>query len=189
MNVHGSDAIEITLDSEGLTNINKGFKEKEELGITTGKKQFEGLFDALSKKVASIKRHFMASPYEMMLEVIAANSKDKTSKAVGNLSFYTKGGKKEKTWIAFESTLWWIQKINSQSTMASLLKIVLSNNLAESSSRYILPYLGIAGCKKACSKFSWNFCQWILVAKVFDWLISTGEKRKILIFEWNCINE
>lgn len=94
------------MDQNGVSQWNQSFKEKEDksVGIQTGTKPFDALFDMLSKKIASIKRHFLSSPYEIMLDAIALNSKDKTAnKSVNNLSFYTKAEKKEKIWLAFES--------------------------------------------------------------------------------------
>jgi len=40
----------------------------------TGQKTFDPLIDILSKKMASIKRHFIASPFEKMLEAARINA-------------------------------------------------------------------------------------------------------------------
>lgn len=40
----------------------------------------------------------------MMLEAAKANASDKGNRSVPNFSFYLKGDKKEKVWLAFEST-------------------------------------------------------------------------------------
>lgn len=55
--------LQISLNTEGLNAYNQTFVAKEEKGITTGKKKYDALFEYLSKKFASIKRHFFASPY------------------------------------------------------------------------------------------------------------------------------
>ena len=65
---------------------------------------FDPLIDILSKRLASIKRHFLASPFELMLETAKANANDKGNRSVPNFSFYIKSEKKEKVWLAFEST-------------------------------------------------------------------------------------
>ena len=69
----------------------------------TGKKKFDAYFELISKKLASIKRHFFASPFEMMAETVKHNHETKDSRALPNLSFITKEDGKEKIWIVFES--------------------------------------------------------------------------------------
>lgn len=59
--------LQITIDNEGLTNFMKTFKESEEVGVTSGRKKFDAVFEVLGKKFSSIKRHFTASPFEIML--------------------------------------------------------------------------------------------------------------------------
>jgi hypothetical protein len=70
----------------------------------------------MSKKLASIKRHFLASPFEMMLDAVRLNSADKGSRSLPNFSFYMKANRKEKVWLAFESTLVPTQRRSSVST-------------------------------------------------------------------------
>jgi predicted AlkP superfamily phosphohydrolase/phosphomutase len=106
--------LEITLDSQGFTILNQNFKQQEATGIITDKKKFDPLIEALSKKLASIKRHFLASPFEMMLELIRANTADKGNRTIPNFSFYLKADKREKIWIALESTQTFIEKLNLQ---------------------------------------------------------------------------
>lgn len=103
MKINGEAALEITLDAQGFTIHNQNFKPTEEVGILTGKRKFDPLIEALSKKLASIKRHFLSSPFEIMLEAVRANSIDKAGRNVPNFSFYFKADKKEKIWLAFES--------------------------------------------------------------------------------------
>lgn len=100
----GEAALEISLDAQGFTLLNQNFKQAEETGITTGRKKFDALIEAMSKKLASIKRHFLASPFEMMLDAVRLNSADKGSRSLPNFSFYMKANRKEKVWLAFEKT-------------------------------------------------------------------------------------
>jgi hypothetical protein len=72
------------------------------VGVTTGRKKFDPLLDVLSKRLASVKRHFLASPFELMLEVARDNANDKGNRLVPNFSFYLKPDKKEKVWLAFD---------------------------------------------------------------------------------------
>ena len=65
--------LEIMVNEESLSFAIKEYGNKEETGITTGKKKFDHVFEELSKKLGSIKRHFFASPFEMMLETVAHN--------------------------------------------------------------------------------------------------------------------
>ena len=95
--------LEIVVNEESLTFAIKEYGNKEESGITTGKKKFDHVFDILSKKLASIKRHFFASPFEMMLEAVAHNEKNKDSKLLPNLSYNLKPNSHEKVWLAFQS--------------------------------------------------------------------------------------
>lgn len=104
-------ALEITLDSEGFTVLNKTTVIPQEVGVTTGKKHFDPLIEILSKRLASIKRHFLASPFEMMLEAAKANASNKGNRPVPNFSFFLKPEKKEKVWLAFESTELIMQKV------------------------------------------------------------------------------
>lgn len=94
-------SLEITLDSEGFTILNKNTIVKEDVGVLTGKKKFDPLIDVLSKRLASVKRHFLASPFEIMLEAAKENAADKGNRVVPNFSFYLKPDRKEKVWLAF----------------------------------------------------------------------------------------
>ena len=109
--------LEILLGAEGFTTLNKTTPLPQEVGILTGKKSFDPLLDILSKRIASIKRHFLASPFEIMLEAAKLNAEDKGNRTVPNYSFYIKADKKEKVWLAFESTLTLKQKTKSQYTL------------------------------------------------------------------------
>lgn len=62
------------------------------------------IIDILSKKLASIKRHFMSSPFEMILQAVESNHREKGNRKVNNLCYFTKQEQKEKVWIAFEGT-------------------------------------------------------------------------------------
>jgi hypothetical protein len=48
----------------------------------------------------------------MMLEIIRANAADKGNRGISNFSFYLKADKKEKIWIALESTKIFIEKLS-----------------------------------------------------------------------------
>jgi hypothetical protein len=91
------------LDNEGFTALYKSFIPPQEVGVTTDRKKFDPLIEALSKKLASIKRHFLASPFEIMIEAARLNATDKGNREVPRFSFYLKPDKKEKVWLAFES--------------------------------------------------------------------------------------
>ena len=65
------------LDAEGFTILNKEFVPTQVVGITTGKGKFDPLIDALSKKLGSIKRHFLGSVFEKYLEAVKANALEK----------------------------------------------------------------------------------------------------------------
>ena len=69
--------------------------------MLTGKKKFDPLLEILSKRLASVKRHVLASPFEMMLETARDNANDKGSRSLPNFSFYLKADRKEKVWLAF----------------------------------------------------------------------------------------
>ena len=97
-------ALEISLDAEGFTILNKEFVPTQATGITTGKGKFDPLIEALSKRLASIKRHLLAPIFEKFLEGVGANALEKGNRAEQNFSFYLKAEKKEKVWIAFESS-------------------------------------------------------------------------------------
>lgn len=56
----------------------------------------------LSKRLGSVKRHVLASPFEMMLEAVRENAGNKGNRTVPNFSFWLKGDRKEKVWLAFE---------------------------------------------------------------------------------------
>lgn len=99
------DAVEIIIDNDALTAFNQNFIPKEEGGITTGKKKFDALFDYLSKKLGTVKRHFFASSFEMMIDAVAFNHANKGSKQLPNLVYNIKAGGKERVWISFESKL------------------------------------------------------------------------------------
>lgn len=103
--VNGTPALEISLDAEGFTILNKEFVPTQETGITTGKGKFDPLIEALSKRLASIKRHFLASIFEKFLDAVRANALEKGNRVEQNFSFYLKADKKEKVWIAFESII------------------------------------------------------------------------------------
>lgn len=66
-------AVQIIIDNEILTTLTKTFKEPTESGILTGKKKLDVIFTDISKRLACIKRHFFASPFEMMLIATKAN--------------------------------------------------------------------------------------------------------------------
>jgi RNA binding exosome subunit len=100
-NTGGEPALEISLDTEGFTVLNKEFVPTQESGITTGKGKFDALIDTLSKRLSSIKRHFLASTFEKMLEAVKVNALEKGNRVEQNFSFYLKPDKKEKVWIAF----------------------------------------------------------------------------------------
>ena len=104
-------ALEIKLDSEGFTALNKSTVIKEDTGVLTGKKKFDPLISVLSKRLASVKRHFLASPFEIMLEAAKENANDKGNRTVPNFSFYIRENKKEKVWLAFESKFELTKKI------------------------------------------------------------------------------
>ena len=99
----------------------------------TSKKKFDAYFDLISKKLASIKRHFFASPFEMMSETVKHNQETKSSNTLPNISFITKEDGKEKVWIVFESTPILKQKTSSQSTMVFLSRTGQNNSCARSS--------------------------------------------------------
>ena len=113
----------------------KNITIKEETGIMTGKKKFDAYFDLISKKLASIKRHFFASPFEMMLETVRHNHENKDSRTLPNLSFTTKHDGKEKVWIVFESRKIINKKTNSPSTTVFPLKTDPSSNFVKFSCR------------------------------------------------------
>ena len=71
--------------------------------MLTGKEKFDPVFKHIGEKFAAIKRHFFAAPYEMMLEAVADNDKNKAGKTLENLSYFIRNDQKEKVWIAFES--------------------------------------------------------------------------------------
>ena len=100
---HHQKVLEIGIDNETLGNVMKNFKQKEDTGITSGKKKFDAVFEFISKKMASIKRHFFGSVFEIALETAKHNHENKDSKMIPNISFHTKFDSKEKIWIAFES--------------------------------------------------------------------------------------
>ena len=104
-------ALEIKLDSEGFTALNKSTVIKEDTGVLTGKKKFDPLISVISKRLASVKRHFLASPFEIMLEAAKENANDKGNRTVPNFSFYIRENKKEKVWLAFESKFELTKKI------------------------------------------------------------------------------
>ena len=126
--------LEIGIENECLTNIMKNFNAKEHTGIISGKKKFDAVFDFISKKMASIKRHFFASPFEMMLEAAHHNCNSPDHRRVPNLSYRTREGK-EKVWLTFERTKKIIQEISSPLTTGSHSKTGLSNSLPKSSCR------------------------------------------------------
>ncbi len=74
MNVGTEKAIRIQVDNDVLQEVRKNFKETKETGILTGKKKFDAIFAELSNRLACIKRHFFASPFEMMLTAIKNNT-------------------------------------------------------------------------------------------------------------------
>lgn len=86
----------MSVDNKILTTISENFKNKDikESGILTGKKKFDAVFDELSKKLACIKRHFFASPFEMMLIAVKNNYENKTSDNIQNFCYYTKPDRK-----------------------------------------------------------------------------------------------
>ena len=49
-----------------------------------------------------MKRHVLASPFEIMLEAARDNASNKSNKTVPNFSFWLKKDRKEKVWLAFE---------------------------------------------------------------------------------------
>jgi hypothetical protein len=61
------------------------------------------LIETLSKRLSSIKRHFLGSVFEKMLDAVRVNALEKGNRVEPNFSFYLKPDKKEKVWIAFES--------------------------------------------------------------------------------------
>jgi hypothetical protein len=71
--------------------------------VTSDRRKFDPLIDVLSKRLASIKRHFLASPFEIMIEAARLNASDKGNRDVPKFSFYLKPERKEKVWLAFES--------------------------------------------------------------------------------------
>jgi hypothetical protein len=87
-------ALEISLDAEGFTILNKEFVPGQVSGITTGKGKFDPLIDALSKRLSSIKRHFLASSFEKMLDAVRANALEKGNRMEQNFSFYLKPDRK-----------------------------------------------------------------------------------------------
>lgn len=93
------------IDDEAISHAVKQYGNMEETGVITGRKKFDTVFEMLSRKMASIKRHFFASPYEMMLEAIAHNEKSKETRMVPNLSYNLKPNSHERIWIIFNSTL------------------------------------------------------------------------------------
>ena len=84
--------------------------------MLTGKHKFDPLIDMLSKRLSSIKRNFLSSPFEMMLEAVRVNAQEKGNVQVPNFSFFFKPDQKEKIWLAFESTLRCRQRTSSQCT-------------------------------------------------------------------------
>lgn len=99
-----SDYLEIVIDDEAISHAMKEYGNKEETGVITGRKKFDTVFEMLSRKMATIKRHFFASPYEMMLDAIAHNEKSKETRMVPNLSYNLKPQSHERIWIIFNST-------------------------------------------------------------------------------------
>jgi hypothetical protein len=98
----GQTALEIVLDNEGFTALSKSTVLPVETGVLTGRKKFEPLIEVLSKRLASVKRHVLASPFEIMLEAARENAVNKGNKTVPNFAFWLKGDRKEKVWLAFE---------------------------------------------------------------------------------------
>ena len=104
------------------------------MGVLTGKHKFDPLIDVLSKRLSSIKRNFLASPFEIMLEAVRVNAQEKGNVQVPNFSFFFKPDHKEKIWLAFESTPVTRQKTSSQCTSGCRSRIGLSNSWGGSSS-------------------------------------------------------
>jgi hypothetical protein len=136
-NTGGEPALEISLDAEGFTILNKEFVPAQESGITTGKGKFDPLIDTLSKRLSSIKRHFLASTFEKMLDAIRVNALEKGNRVEPNFSFYLKPEKKEKVWIAFESSTYMMKRISLPFTTDWGSRIALSSSSVRSSSLYI----------------------------------------------------
>ena len=56
-------ALVLTLDAEGFAAITKSTTLPPGTVVEAGKKKFDPIIDILSKRIASIKRHFLASPF------------------------------------------------------------------------------------------------------------------------------
>jgi len=112
-------ALEIVLDNEGFTALNKSTVVPQETGVLTGRKKFEPLIEILSKRLASVKRHVLASPFEIMLEAVRDNALNKANRTVPNFSFWLKADRREKVWLAFER----IYRINFRQSNHSVLWI------------------------------------------------------------------
>lgn len=69
----------------------------------TGKKKLDAVFAEISRRLACVKRHFFASPFEVMLNAAKNNEEKKGGEDVASLCYYTKAERKEKIWLAFES--------------------------------------------------------------------------------------
>lgn len=107
------------MDNEGFTALNKCTVVPQEIGVLTGRKKFEPLIDILSKRLASVKRHVLASPFEIMLEAVRDNALNKANRTVPNFSFWLKADRREKVWLAFER----IYRINFRQSNHSVLWI------------------------------------------------------------------
>ena len=103
----------------------------------------------LSKRLSSIKRNFLSSPFEMMLEAVRVNAQEKGNVQVPNFSFCFKPDRKEKIWLAFESTPRIRQRTSSQCTSDSASKTGSSSSWGASSSQYGQPHPGTSRRQEA----------------------------------------